>query len=276
MSQWIQTMNTTATPGIGCWIASYPNPVWDSVPCSNASVGPLTVGNGVDDSANSINYAATSAEGLFTSETGFSSESDSVQGANWYSIQVNTNHYSITFNGHSTTAWEQFAFLNEGGSSNAGYGLVEFWLIGYYLSVGSCPSGWTRYVNNCYLNSNTVTTPYEGPGSLTSYSLTGSTSSTTDTAKFCNSSAGKCYSTTDSDRLSLYSGNWWDTEFNILGFGSSSKANFNAGTSIGLETDNFEPGESCGSVAYSGETNNLSLGTCTGSSTLQYITFSES
>jgi hypothetical protein len=39
--QWVQIMNMTPTPGIGCWTASYPNVDWVAAPCSTASVGPL-------------------------------------------------------------------------------------------------------------------------------------------------------------------------------------------------------------------------------------------
>ena len=39
--QWVQIMNTTPTPGIGCWTATYPNLEWVAAPCSTASIGPL-------------------------------------------------------------------------------------------------------------------------------------------------------------------------------------------------------------------------------------------
>jgi hypothetical protein len=271
-ADWAESMNNIPIPGIGCWIASYPSLMWESTQCSTVQPGPLTVGNGVDKPADSINYAAADAEGIFTSESGFTSESDSVDGSNWYTLQLNSNNFSTTVGGKATTGWEQFAFLNKGAGSNTGIAFIQFWLIGY----GTCPSGWTQYSTSCYRNSTPVTPGYEGPGSLTYYTLTGMTTSTTDTSKFCNTNAGLCYSSTDSDRVNLHSGVWWDSEFNILGAGSGSQANFNSGTSIGLKIDNFEPGESCGSIGWAAETNNLNLGTCSGSTTLQYITFSES
>ena len=40
-TQWVQIMNRTPTPGIGCWTASYPDVNWVATPCSTASVGPL-------------------------------------------------------------------------------------------------------------------------------------------------------------------------------------------------------------------------------------------
>lgn len=40
-AQWVQIMNTTPTPSIGCWTASYPNVNWIAAPCSTASVGPF-------------------------------------------------------------------------------------------------------------------------------------------------------------------------------------------------------------------------------------------
>jgi hypothetical protein len=273
-SDWAQQMNLMPTPGIGCWMASYPSLAWTSVACSTSEAGPFTIGGSHgDDPAKSINYATTGAEGIFTSESGFTSETDSTQGTNWYSLQLNSNTYTTVVSGKSTTGWEQFIFYNEGTGGNTGTVFIQFWLIGY----GACPAGWTAYGTSCYRNSPAATPGYEGPGTLNYYTVTGSVTSTTDTAKFCNSNAGLCYSTTDSDRVNLYSGNWWDSEYNVFG-SPSSQANFNAGTSLGLKVDNFEPGESCPvtPISYTAETNNLSLGTCTGSSTLQCITFSES
>ncbi len=40
-TQWVQIMNRTPTPGIGCWTATYPNVSWIAAPCSTASVGPF-------------------------------------------------------------------------------------------------------------------------------------------------------------------------------------------------------------------------------------------
>lgn len=39
--QWVQSMNNTPTPGIGCWTATYPNATWVAAPCSTASIGPF-------------------------------------------------------------------------------------------------------------------------------------------------------------------------------------------------------------------------------------------
>ena len=40
--QWVQTMNQTPTPGIGCWTASYPSTAWIQTQCASAEVGPFT------------------------------------------------------------------------------------------------------------------------------------------------------------------------------------------------------------------------------------------
>jgi hypothetical protein len=274
MQTWIQDVNLLPTPGIGCWVATYPNVAWQLAPCSSFKPGPETVGNGYDDSADSINYNIADATGSFTSESGFSSESDSIKGTNWYSLQANSQTFSTTYGGKSTTGWEQFAFINQG--TSAGYAFIQYWMLGYHSSYGNCPAGWIQSSGDCYENSNTVSTGYENPAYLNKYTLTGSVSSGSDTSKFCDSNKGKCYSVSGSDSLNLVN-NWWDTEFNVFGYGVGSQANFNTGITLGVETNNFERGQGCSTTGYTGETNNLNLNNnCAGGLQQDYITFSES
>lgn len=271
--QWVQVMNLTPTPAIGCWIASYPSVSWLETACATYQSGPLVVGNGVADNASSINYSVTGATGIFTSESGYTSESDSIQGTGWYSLQLNANKFSTTVGSCSTTGGEQFLFNNQGAGNYNGYISIQFWL----QNCSPCPTGWNSYGGNCFVNSPSKNYGYINPSSLTSYTLTGTVSSTGDSSKLCYTTTGNCIASTDSDRLGLYNGKWWSTEYNVFGYGSQSTANFNTGISIGVKINNFQQGQTCGSRGITLETNNMNLGpTCTGGSNLQYITFTES
>jgi hypothetical protein len=76
-------------------------------------------------------------------------------------------------------------------------------------------------------------------------------------------------------------GSWTGTEFNILGDGAGSQANFNTGTNITVNvqvTDGSTKAPGCETnVIFTYETNNLNLGTCHAKSGKNpSITFTES
>jgi hypothetical protein len=184
---------------------------------------------------------------------------------------LNSNYFYTTIGTTSTQVWEKFIFENNGTGQHNGDIFIEFWLFSY----GNCPTGWHPYgFGDCWKNRPRTTYGYINPGLLTYYTLTGSVSSATDTVKLCYTTTGNCFAASDSDRVNLYSSNWWGSELNVFGWGGASQANFNAGTSLGLTVNNFANGQACGSGSTTGETNNLNLGSCNHYS--QYITFTES
>ncbi|MDA4115622.1 MAG: hypothetical protein OK442_03585, partial [Thaumarchaeota archaeon] len=223
---------------------------------------------------------------------------------NCYSLQLNSQTYSCNTgytNGFTVPqCWEQFV------SSNTGELYIQFWLIGYCGVSGgsncgdsppftssnpapsfSCPStgipsgsSWMQSGGNCYANSAMVSPPSTAATSLGTLSLMGFANfmgSGNDVIQLCIS-GGSCYMVTLADNvLDLYN-NWLDSEFNVYGDASGSQAVFNAGTSIQVSTTITDQSgspiaASCNSNEYTGESNNLWMGPCTGG--LGGITFTE-
>ncbi|HVP22478.1 MAG TPA: hypothetical protein VMS77_01045 [Conexivisphaerales archaeon] len=207
--------------------------------------------------------------------SGFSSENDSYYGSNHYSIQINSQQFTTTYNGVATTGWEQFVFRNTPGSGGTVF--IEYWLVDFYNDHGFCPSGyvpgttnhsWNNYQNtDCWGDSNYTNTPVENPSNLNNYHFGGYAnflSSGNDVATFCLT-GGSCYSVSMPDTtLSLYQ-NWQVSEVNVFGYGDGYQANFNSGTYINITVTMatgsntwFTPGSVY--TSYSAETNNLNLG----------------
>jgi hypothetical protein len=255
----------------GCFAATYPSTVWTEVACTQAPphrYGPArglsgqTVGNGNDYalvSAGTISWSS----GTFPSISGLTSEKDGT--ANTYSLQLNSNFSgsSPTCNGATNpsacSGWQQFVFA-EGGT---GALFMQYWLINY----GSrCPSGWIAYSGDCYRNSKTVSVPAQRILRLGGLRLTGqSVAGGLDTIIL--TTATHAYSVTGHDNVVGLSGFWNAAEFNVIGNGDASQANFNKGTSITVNVSvddgttnvpNCQP-----NAGTTGETNNLTLGSCT-------------
>jgi len=241
------------------------------------------VGNGVDDVAQSSpGVLIGSSAGTFQSISGFTGESDSVYGANYYTLQDNTNFFTTSTpytGGKSILGWEQFVFANYP-VDGSGFAFIQYWLINYESTYGSCPSvgppggtGWTLYSGSCYANGPAATVPLEAASNLGSLTLAGYANLNSDDTSYLCVTGGGCYGVgLTSQVVDLYQ-NWQDAEFNIFGAGGGSQANFNAGTSMTVvNTLNVTP--SCVVNGYTAETNNLNLGPCSSNST--QILFSES
>jgi hypothetical protein len=307
---WRSVMLGSSSPGIGCFTVTYPSTIWKPIPCGVPRVVPHTVGFGNDEVAQSSGTKVGESSGVFTSVSGITNEYDNEtlynHGSNTYSLQVNSQYFSCNTsytNGKAANCWEQFLFDNNP-ESGGGAAYIEYWLVGYHKTYGACPpkpipnggSIWYQSSNDCYAVSASANTPLEPPtGSfLLRYSLAGDSSicypscsspsgpsiirgQPNDEVVFCDSTT--CYSVSVTMYvLNLYS-QWLDAEFNTLGIGGGSQAVFNAGTHITVQnslhdqkTKAITP--SCYSDYYTGETNNLNLGTCTHSSS--YISFTES
>jgi hypothetical protein len=152
--------------------------------------------------------------------------------------------------------WEQFLLVNQGTFPGA-YVEIEYWMYGY----GTCPSGWTQYnPTDCTTFSLATWVGYENPAYLIKYSLSGSVTSSTDTATFCDQNKHPvCYASSSGDIVKLASGYWFQTEFNILGYANGSTAIFNSGLSLSLYVTVGTSSTACGSPGFSGEKNNLNL-----------------
>lgn len=291
-------MGQNPPPGPGCWQTIYPNTKWVQMPCSQPdySIVP-TVGDGTDKFANSGSTNTAWAQGSFSSVSGITTESDSGNPcgnsngtghcSDYYSLQINTNSFQCTVV-HSVTCWQQFVFL---GVPTAGTIEVVYYLPGYYTSYTSCPSGFSQgpsgWTGDCIsitsaaiLHANNPTTRL---GALTMLGSSNYGGDGYDLAQLCDGS--ECYAaTTSGTTLGTYN-HWTTTEFNVLGYGGGSTAQFNSGTSLTAEIFEYDHSgnqispscaTSIGSIV-TAETNNLSLGTCTAvSPPLPHISFSES
>ena len=280
---WNGYMSHIPVPRAGCFVATYPSPLWQSTGCVTAPLirlGPSTVGDGNDEVAQSSSTLIGSSFGSFQSVTGLTSETDSLQGPDYYTLQDNTNFFTtstIYTGGKSTTGWEQFVFVNE-----PDYGLgvifIQYWLINYQSDYGSCPStgvpggsSWYAYSGDCYANSPASETPFEPASNLANLVLRAYANiGSMDENLLCISS-GSCYSMSTTDQVVNLYQNWRDAEFNVFGYSDGSQANFNSGTSITvLNSLNDQSGNaiaaSCLVTGYTGETNNLNLGACSSNS----------
>lgn len=271
------------SPGVGCWTVSYPNTTWAAAKCGNETEVELAnIGNtGLTDFLACSCITMSSTSGSVTSMSGFLSETDTIKGGNWYSIQINTNRFSTTYDGYSATGWEQFVFQNQYGFIDFGYVSIEYWLLGWLSSHTSCPSNpsqWTASGKDCEWTSSPANTGLELPQYLTAYTQSGFYSGSTDTSEFCDANAGKCWMSTGNDLLGLSSDNWGQSEWNVFGFANGSGALFNSGGGSISLTIHVSGPSITGSCSQhddnTAEYNNLNLGSCSASGNA--ITFTES
>ena len=292
-SSWQQQVSNLPTPTAGCWEATYPAVAWVSggSDCAGSSPAPMpvTVGNANDWQAKISSGNIGESQGYVSSDSGVTSESDSLvspSGTNYYSLQDNSNFFTCNTSdtgGVSADCWEQFVYQNDPGASS-GYLFIQYWLLGYIGgSITSCPSthtgilAWTQYGSDCYTDSATpYSVPQENPSSLTSVQLKGYADlSGDDEAVFCHTTS--CYAVTAPyGVLDLYS-NWTYAEWNVLGYGGGSTACFNGSgnpcsgpsgsPSVMVEqylynSAGTNTASTCLSGGTTGETNSLTLGSC--------------
>ena len=282
---WREAIARTQVPAAGCFQASYPNLMWNKIECKAAPDVPYiprsgrisqTVGDGTDYAAEVTTGMINKTIGSFPKDPGVKTEKG-LLGANDYSLQLNSNFmHTATCDGAGDPAecldWEQFVY-----SSGYEAGFMQYWLINWN---NLCPSGWTSYSSDCYTNSDAVPVPKVGIGKLKTLKLSGAAvKGGIDTLVLTVGT--QAYSTTGLDSVVNLAHAWKESEFNIIGDGSGSAADFNSGSSVTVKVTVFNGTEdkpTCASDAgTTGETNNLNLGSCTGTGgTSPYIQFSES
>ncbi len=149
-AEWRTLMSRIATPGEGCFHASYPDFVWNRVACEvtheprvDPARDPATdasgavTGNGHDYVANATGLIIQ-AEGAFStkgvkSEKGVGVSSfggGGILGPNEYSLQINTNSHDTTSAcaGHSgCTAWQQFVYSPDYNVKGQAAVLIQYW-----------------------------------------------------------------------------------------------------------------------------------------------------
>jgi hypothetical protein len=275
LQSWRAAITHALTPGEGCYTAAYPLTAWKKVACVTAPHRPfiprsgggggLVVGDG-NDYAAVTSTLTSNAVGSFPKVKRLRTEEDEGQ-PNDYSIQLNSNFMSGdqacagASNPAQCLGWLQFVY-----SSGSTAAFMQYWLINYTGGGVDCPAGWFTYSNDCYTNSEAVVVPPERVTDLPKISLSGTAvSGGLDTLVFTD--GANAYSTTGQDSVMYLSAGWTGSEFNIIGDGGGTQADFNTGTALTVEIslmDGTTNAPTCKSHdGTTGETNNLNLKTCT-------------
>lgn len=300
LKAWHEAMRRTAPPMIGCFHSTYPSVTWVWEACKAThyrsrppvglvkhqqlqGAGQQTVGNG-DDYAAGTTSLTDSATGSFPVVSGLTSETGSTTPG--YSLQLNTDISSsspacASYGYSSCQVWQQFIYSSDYTGGNAQV-FMQNWL---FIPTGAqCPVGWNSFVtssyNGCYENSGAVNVPSVAATQLASLKLSGSVvKDGTDTVTFTDGTTA--YAVSEYDTTLDISDVWNQSEFNVVGNGGGSQAQFNFGTWVTVElqvNDGSTSAPTClASAGTTGETNNLSLGSCSASGGADpYIEFTES
>jgi len=290
-ASWRADIARIEVPADGCFQAAYPNLYWERVACRvgqprSHSVPPKVKEGGSDVVGNGYDYAAlvtgliSKADGSFPSVTGVTHEQSAgvpafgdggELGPNEYSLQVNTNYTGTTAacQGHSgCVVWQQFIYATDQINENEGAVFMQYWLLGW--GDTACPAGFFSDDDSgdCYTNSNAVIVPDVKITHFADETITGSAvSGGNDTVRFTHNDHS--YSVSGLDSMLDIATVWNEVEFNVVGDGGGSRADFNKGSSITVDlavTSGSSAKPTCKKKAGStGETNNLDLGPCTAS-----------
>jgi uncharacterized protein YjbI with pentapeptide repeats len=301
---WESSVSQTPAGQDGCSAASYGGTQWQPSQCDFVASGPSaaaggsspsSVGNGNDMVANETSGEIGSVVGTFpvtddlTSETGGHGIGPFVKAncaggnlPNCYELQINTNVFwtSTSYTGGVYyPAWDQFLYGNPPGGGSGGV-YIEVWVFNYYYVNGdTCPptipgfGSWFNSSANCTANGIGTPVPNIPATDLNQVTFSAYSNykgSGNDVAEICLS-GGSCYKFTMSDDvLDLYK-HWDQAEFNVFGNEDGSGAYFNSGTSIEVD-NNLTDGSgnplpaTCLNNGTTGESNNLFLQTCDGTS----------
>jgi len=293
LQNWRAAIAQNPAPQSGCFHVAYPDYVWEQVDCQTpaAQIHPMHVKApaGAPQVAGNGNDYALKAQGLIGSvsgafiTSGITTEASvgvpafgngGILGSDEYSLQINTNAdlTGPACAGHSQChIWQQFVYATDYDTVipvlDVGAGLfMQYWLIDWNAS---CPSGWQSSTNgaetDCFKNSYTALLPdipisdladvrmqaYAGPGGNDVVTL---------------EYGQDVWSVGTGDGVLGIGSVWREAEFNVVGDGGGSQAQFYPGASITLQlslNDGSSAAPTC--VAQSGttgETNNLNLGAC--------------
>lgn len=292
---WRSFMAKNPSSEKGCFHVAYPNYVWQRVNCREVQVRahPIHVNPSavVPDVVGNDNDYAVVAKGLITSAVGSFSTSGvdavtsvgvaafgngGIHGSNEYSLQINTNNnvgYTSACAYHGGChVWQQFVYATDQDTVfpifDVGAGLfIQYWLLGWN---DSCPSGWQSSTRNgqtdCFKNSSMALLPDIPITDLNNLKLTGfATPGGIDIVTLTD--GAEAWSVSADDSVLQIGTVWTQAEFNVVGDGGGSQAQFNDGASISVQlaiADGSDSAPAClGQSGTTGETNNLNLGaTC--------------
>ena len=258
--EWRKTMSRTAPPHKGCFTAAYPKMEWTEVQCAPVTAGSHfpaqgnTLGNNNTSVASSIGDLSA-AIGSFDSVTGVTSETNSISGADKFSLQLNTNFFDVSpmCVVGSNCGWQQFVFGSFGctdpdnGNQLTDCVYIEYWLRDWPKSTAQttmCPNGWNQVADGtrthcAVIIGGTLVKPHQPITSLRDMALAGSlqinsTDPTQNTVTEIFGTGGTMVSVMGGDLLALTGTNhvWTEAEFNVFGQDKASQAQFNPGTTL--------------------------------------------
>jgi hypothetical protein len=261
----------------GCYQAkNYPSQEWTKIPCvaglQPQEKVPALRARPADVLPGGTAYTLSVPTGTLTSVTGFIQD---IQNFTTVSSGTTTNTYSLQLNSDffyspkcgsksSCRGWEQFVFMNYGGSATLG---IEVWLVNYLDSTTTtCPDGFVSAAPNCHAGpvstqvpevqfadlKGTTFTGTADPDGLDRVVITfGESSSTPPTAVVADSTVS-------------FAANWQAAQFNVFGQGNYEVATFNPGALVKISVQGT-PSQAgvtatCTLAAQgTGETSNLGL-----------------
>jgi uncharacterized repeat protein (TIGR03803 family) len=281
---WHESMVRTPLPKQGCFKASYPDTEWQEVPCTTppsypllrtrfGGIDPDTVGGG-----GSNDYAAQAASGLISTAVGsFMSVTPGITemgkdptgktSANTFSLQLNTNTFTTPAcenGGAGCLGWQQFAFVNDGGSATA-MAYIQYWLLNY---GPTCPNGWTNFPNsnNCYFSPNAASIPVQTMADLAQMTLAGAAVSGGMDMVTLTTPGDHLYAVSAADGVLGLAQGWQAAEFNIFGdsvFDSQpNEAKLSSGSTIVVKVSvgsGTADAPYCAAESLTGETDSLAL-----------------
>jgi hypothetical protein len=328
VKSWHDQVKKLGAPSEGCFRVTYPSTVFVKHACGSGTVyvatprsaakHTLAAGGTGNDYYAQASKPIQSATGSFPSVTSVSSitsvyPNNEGSSSGEYTLQLNTNmaegsNALCKADGQKSGCyvWEQFVYGTNQGNNNAPTVLIQTWLFpsnpatetASEVDGMTCPSGWTLSTQGggCYHNAvSTATVPLIAIADLASATLEGAVQANgndTGYLTFTDSNTGKPTTevVSQSDTVADFAANWNGAEFNVVGDGGGSNANFNNGASVTVKLavdDGSSSGLTCAGgpsgsqfSGATGEGNNLNLGSCSTtagtSSASPYIEFTES
>jgi hypothetical protein len=249
------------------------------VPLGGNGVRLETVGGSSKDMMAQVPGGITQAEGSFDSVS-TTGATDSLAGAGAYSLQINTEFFDTTVcSGHGTGStcqgWEQFVYDYDGSTS------MQYWIIDYGPPSYTCPSphgascdgtyvytdGWCEFAlygrTYCAVNSATLNSGAATPSNLANVHVQGNAAvGSGSTDSFTATVSGHGTTVGGGNYFSDLGTKWHEAEFNVFGYGNSSRVNFDANSTlvvrVGVDSGAAAaPG--CDFNSFTAETNNLSI-----------------
>jgi hypothetical protein len=291
---WHARMVALSTPAVGCFVASYPAIAWHESTCRKVpphepgpvpvpqfkrahSPGSEQVGNGPEITASSPFGPITWAEGSFpraiVQSVATVSAASNNPGA--FSLQLNSAPFTSAacMNAKDPThcqGWAQFVVV----TGAVAYAYIEYWLLGFDNPCTDAPplpnvadSGpWLTPVDtpgDCVFDTPTAEMDALNVASLGAISVIGAAAIGKNDTIIMTTPDGVLHAQSYPDSILGLAYNWKTVEFNIFGFSGRRMAVFNAGAQLLVQIRlkyGFPDSPILGTMSFTGETNNLTLG----------------